>query len=159
MIPKLRERIVLDTNVCLDLFVFRDPQGLALLQALQEDGLEAVTRADCRTEWTLVLAYARLGLAPAAQQAALGEFDQLLTLLELSNPPPSPLPACSDADDQKFLELAAASGASCLLSKDKALLKLARRTRKMGLFDIMHPGDWLARREPKSREADAETLQ
>ncbi|MGI4857360.1 MAG: PIN domain-containing protein, partial [Janthinobacterium lividum] len=41
---------------------------------------------------------------------------------------PTPvLPRCSDRDDQKFLELAARSGAHWLVTKDKALLKLARR--------------------------------
>ncbi len=149
MIPKLPQRIVLDTNVCLDLFVFRDPQGLALLQALREDGFEAVTRADCRTEWTLVLAYDKLGLSPDDQQSALVEFDRLNQRLDDLPLPNQPLPACADGDDQKFLELAAASGAVCLLSKDKALLKLGRRTRRLGLFDIMSPSDWLVRRERK----------
>lgn len=160
MIPKLRERIVLDTNVCLDLFVFRDPQGLALQQALHDDGLEAVTRSDCRTEWTLVLAYGKLGLGPDAQQAALAAFDCLVSTVDtpvdtaVSLPQ---LPVCADPDDQKFLELAAATGATCLLSKDKALLKLARRTRKLGLFEIMSPQEWLTRRErslPDGRPAE-----
>lgn len=166
MIPKLRERIVLDTNVCLDLFVFRDPQGLALQQALHDDGLEAVTRPDCRTEWTLVLAYGKLGLDPDAQQAALAAFDELVSTIDMPVDTPvdtavSPpqLPFCADPDDQKFLELAAASGATCLLSKDKALLKLARRTRKLGLFEIMSPQEWLARRERALQEACRAALQ
>jgi len=40
-------RIVLDTNVCLDLFVFRDPRWNALLTALNNGDIEAVTREDC----------------------------------------------------------------------------------------------------------------
>ncbi len=53
MIPK---RIVIDTNVCLDLFVFRDARWAALLAALRDGTLQAVTRADCRDEWQIVLA-------------------------------------------------------------------------------------------------------
>ncbi|HEU4777610.1 MAG TPA: PIN domain-containing protein, partial [Telluria sp.] len=48
MIPAPAQRIVLDTNVCLDLFVFRDPRWSDLLAALESGAVEAVTRADCR---------------------------------------------------------------------------------------------------------------
>ena len=54
----------------------------------------------------------------------------------------TPLPACRDPDDQKFLELAQASGAQWLISKDRDLLKLARRTRKAGWFLILKPEQW-----------------
>ncbi len=37
------------------------------------------------------------------------------------------LPACRDPDDQKFLEAALNSRADFLLTKDRALLDLARR--------------------------------
>ena len=37
------------------------------------------------------------------------------------------LPACRDPDDQKFLEAALAARAEFLLTKDRALLELARR--------------------------------
>ena len=47
------------------------------------------------------------------------------------------LPRCSDPDDQKFLELAAASGAAYLVTRDRALLDLAGRK---GLrFRIVEP--------------------
>lgn len=144
MIPKPAPRLVLDTNVCLDLFVFRDPRWQMLLAAMRSGEVECVTRADCRTEWTLVLAYTRLGLDGQAQQAALAEFDSLIEVavdLRIDVPP---LPVCKDPDDQKFLELAASSGAGYLITKDKALLKLARRTRKLGLFEIMSPAQWVA---------------
>ncbi len=142
MIQKLKQRIVLDTNVCLDLFVFRDPRWLPLLHAIQSGSVEPVTRSDCRMEWTLVLAYTKLGLHLAAQQAALDEFDRWIAIVDATGDGLS-LPVCKDPDDQKFLELAAASGAAVLLSKDKALLKLARRTRKLGLFEILTPAQWI----------------
>lgn len=144
MIPKQTERIVLDTNVCLDLFVFRDPRWQSLLQAMQQGSVQAVTRADCRMEWTLVLAYTKLKLDAAAQEQIKAEFDTLVTLLD----PPLPenaikLPVCRDSDDQKFLELAYAANAAILISKDKALLKLARKTERAGLFRIMTPECWV----------------
>ena len=47
MIPAPAKRIVLDTNVCLDLFVFKDPRWDGLLAALESGAVEAITRADC----------------------------------------------------------------------------------------------------------------
>ncbi len=146
MIPKPPQRIVLDTNVCLDLFVFRDPRWQPLLDAMQAGDIETVTRADCRMEWTLVLAYTKLGLDDTAQRAALAEFDRWITLVEGTSVAAT-LPVCKDPDDQKFLEAAAASNAALLLSKDKALLKLARRTRKLGLFEILSPAQWVDARQ------------
>lgn len=54
------------------------------------------------------------------------------------------LPLCSDADDQKFLELARDSGANFLLTKDKALLKLNGKTTRADLFSILSPNRFIA---------------
>lgn len=173
MIPKPHNRIVLDTNVCLDLFVFRDPRWQRLLSAMQCGEVMAITRADCRMEWTLVLAYTRLGLDAEHQAAALAEFDSLIRLFEAADhtheltradaassaPPWSVLPVCRDPDDQKFLELAAASQASVLITKDKALLKLARKTKKLGWFEILTPEQWTAAADSRAAEAAISTLQ
>ncbi|MFC3550167.1 putative toxin-antitoxin system toxin component, PIN family [Lysobacter cavernae] len=142
-------RVVLDTNACLDLFVFRDPRVAALLTALQTGDVIAVTDRDCREEWLRVLAYPQLQLYQAAQTAAREAFDALVHCLQDVAPEPAscPLPRCADPDDQKFLELALASGARWLLSRDDALLRLGRRTQRAGLFEILHPRSWAALRE------------
>lgn len=141
MIPK---RVVLDTNVCLDLFVFCDPHCGTLLAALQERTVEAVTRTDCRKEWQIVLGYAHLKLDAEAQQRCAEQFDALIVCLPQRAPADgmTPLPQCRDRDDQKFLELARDADASVLITKDKALLKLAGRTRRLGLFGILQPQEW-----------------
>ncbi|MGB3427088.1 MAG: PIN domain-containing protein, partial [Burkholderiaceae bacterium] len=46
---------------------------------------------------------------------------------------PAPI-ACTDPHDQKFLDLAYTARADWLVTKDKALLKLARRARRDGLL-------------------------
>lgn len=143
MIPK---RIVIDTNVCLDLFVFRDPRWAALLAALQSGSVEAVTRDDCRMEWLKVLEYKHLPLDAESRPGATAEFDGLITCIggdSLSPRADVRLPVCSDPDDQKFLELARDSGAHALITKDKALLKLARKTARAGLFNIITPEKWV----------------
>ena len=137
-------RIVLDSNVCLDLFVFADPRCAPLLRALQGGDIEAVTVAECRDEWVRVLGYPRLALPPAARAAALADFDALVRLLPESAPVADApkLPRCKDQEDQKFLQLALDSGARWLLSRDAELLTLAGRTRRAGLFEILSPDHW-----------------
>ncbi|HWV62637.1 MAG TPA: putative toxin-antitoxin system toxin component, PIN family [Oxalicibacterium sp.] len=145
MIPK---RVVLDTNVCLDLFVFRDPRWTMLLDALQSGRLEAVTREDCRKEWHLVLRYPHLKLDDDRRTATMAEFDALIHCHPIPQQTKEKaeeavrLPLCKDKDDQKFLELARDIRADVLITKDKALLKLARKTRRDGLFAIMTPEAW-----------------
>jgi predicted nucleic acid-binding protein len=134
-------RVVLDTNVCLDLFVFGDPRCAGLHEALREGRLEAVTRDDCRAEWHAVLGYPQLALDDLRRGRARSAFDACVRCLPTSPAPFRP-PRCDDPDDQMFLELAAAAGARAILSRDAALLKLARRTRRDGLFEILPPWAW-----------------
>lgn len=139
-------RIVLDTNVCLDLFVFRDPLCSHLLSAMQRGAVQAVTREDCRAEWQRVLHYPQLPVDEVQRPAFVAAFDAAIQLLPpeastLREGDPD-LPRCADPDDQKFLELAAMAGAQALLSRDDALLRLARRTQRDGLFAILPPWTW-----------------
>ncbi|RZI42504.1 putative toxin-antitoxin system toxin component, PIN family [Herbaspirillum sp. HC18] len=143
----IQKRIVIDTNVCLDLLVFRDPRWAALLDALQTGAVEAVTRSDCRTEWLKVLEYPHLPLDSDSRLKAIADFDALISCIEPDCSRPRAevrLPICSDPDDQKFLELARDADALVLVTKDKALLKLARKTSRAGLFHIVQPDKWAA---------------
>ena len=138
-------RVVLDTNVCLDLFVFREPQAAALRVALEEGVVEAVTRADCRDEWLRVLHYPRLPIDDANRPGFAAAFDALVHCLPdaaAAAHADVPLPRCDDPDDQKFLELAQASGARWLVSKDNHLLKLAPRCARAALFTVCLPQAW-----------------
>ena len=146
MIPK---RVVIDTNVCLDLFVFHDPRWAALLAALRDGTVEAVTRDDCRMEWQIVLTYPHLPLNSDSRIKAAAEFDSLIAcIMPAAADFDIRLPVCSDTDDQKFLELARDARAEVLITKDKALLKLARKTAKAGLFSIMPPEAWTSSNKP-----------
>lgn len=142
-------RVVLDTNVCLDLFLFNDPQSAALHVAMREGVIQAVTRADCRAEWLRVLGYPQVPVSDQARPAVEAAFDALVQQLpdELATPAAHMrLPRCADPDDQMFLELAQASGARWLVSKDNELLKLAPRCAREGLFWIGLPQAWSRRR-------------
>lgn len=141
MIPVPPKRIVLDTNVCLDLFVFHDPRWAALLAAIESGAVEAVTRADCRDEYLIVLHYKHLPLDDDSRPLSAARFDALIKLIA---PAASGirLPVCSDRDDQKFLELARDAQADILITKDKALLKLGRKLAKAGMFKVIVPEAW-----------------
>ena len=135
-------RIILDTNVCLDLFVFNDPRWQKIVEALESRTIEAITSAECREEWLAVLNYSHLPVTEATRADFIKRFDLTITV---ENPVPTHtiLPKCTDKDDQKFLEFARDAKLEILVTKDKALLKLARKTRALGLFEIMTPNAFL----------------
>jgi putative PIN family toxin of toxin-antitoxin system len=143
MITAPAPTIVIDTNVLLDLFVFHDPRWADLLAAIEAKEIDAITRADCRAEYLAVLHYQHLPLDDDSRLTAAARFDALLRLVDVDSKAIR-LPVCTDRDDQKFMELTRDAGASILISKDKALLKLGRKTAQAGLFRIMLPEVWVA---------------
>lgn len=124
-------RLVLDTNVVLDLLHFDDPSALPLRQALQAGRARCFGNAACRDELSRVLRYARFGIGEAEARRLLDAYDGWAQPCATAAPARR-LPVCRDADDQKFLELALAARADLLLSKDKALLALNRKASALG---------------------------
>nr|WP_221265725.1 putative toxin-antitoxin system toxin component, PIN family [Oleiagrimonas soli] len=144
----MHPRLVLDTNVLLDLYVFRDPNWKPLLELIESGRCDAVTSPACRDEFLHVLQYPLFELRPAQRVCAIEAFDAVHRCIEVPEDEAQTLPRCKDPDDQKFLQLALAADADVLLSKDKALLKLARRLRKLGLFEVCPPKAWLDEHAP-----------
>ncbi|WP_110253714.1 putative toxin-antitoxin system toxin component, PIN family [Undibacterium pigrum] len=140
IIPK---RVVIDTNVCLDLFVFKDPRWSVLLEELGNGAIHAITRNDCRDEWLAVLNYPHLSARHDSAELVTAVFDRHITCITPAETSSYKLPICSDKDDQKFLEIARDTQAEVLITKDKALLKLARKIRQAGMFRIETPEQFL----------------
>jgi len=134
---------VLDTNVWLDLLLFEDEAGRALLAAFESGRLRLAADEATRAEFERVLAYPQLLLDSERQQVLLQRQIAMGALVPMAAPS-IVLPRCTDADDQKFLELAHRAQAQWLLTRDNALLALARRTQRDGLFHILTPAQWLA---------------
>lgn len=126
---------MLDTNVVLDCLHFADPVALPILHALEEGRIECRATQATLDELQRVLGYPALRLDAAMQERIGTRYRALAGCVEAAGL--ATLPRCRDADDQKFLELAAAAGAVALVSKDRALLKLAGR-RGLG-FRILTP--------------------
>jgi len=135
-----RPAVVLDTNVALDWLVFRDPRVAALVAAIQGRQVRWVACASMRRELAHMLAHRTLSSWTPDRERALASFDALAALHD--EPPPTRL-RCRDADDQVFIDLAIASGARWLVTHDRALLKLARRARSLGLA-VLAPPAWRA---------------
>lgn len=135
--------IVIDTNVCLDLFVFLDPRWAKLSNDLKNGNIKAITREDCRNEWLAVLKYPHLPIKPESMEQIIATFDSCIEVVapELKT---MPLPRCSDKDDQKFLEIARDANANALITKDKALLKLARKLQQLGYYSIQTPEKYIS---------------
>jgi len=135
---------VLDTNVVLDLLHFDDAVARPLLHALEDGRVRCMVSDATLDEWRRVLAYPEFALDSMQQAARLARYQDLSeTVVGLVAD--TVLPRCSDPDDQKFIELAAASHAQGLVSKDRAVLKLRRRCAPY--FRIMTPAEavrWLA---------------
>lgn len=139
-------RVVLDSNVCLDLLLFRDPRTALLREALAGGEVVAVTDDECRREWLQVLHYPVLRLDGERRDAMTAAYDLLVQPLagnEAGAARGTTLPRCRDPDDQRFLQLALASGARWLLSRDRHLLSLASRCRREGWFEITTPENWV----------------
>jgi len=132
---------VIDTNVLLDLWVFEDRDARPLRAAIESRRLTPWRSEAVVAEFKDVLARPSFGLD-------VGRQDEILELWRrLSQPVADIKPApwvCSDRHDQMFLDLAYSARADCLVTKDKALLQLARRARAAGLT-IAGPGQALER--------------
>jgi putative PIN family toxin of toxin-antitoxin system len=132
-VPDTTDALVLDTNIALDLFVFQDPATAPLRELLDRATGEWLATAAMREELLRVLAYPQIARRLAAQarpaQDVLDAFDRCTRLV-----PEAPKAAytCKDGDDQKFIDLAAAHRAT-LVSKDDAVLCMAKRLARVGV--------------------------
>ena len=126
-------RVVLDTNIVLDLWLYNDPATPALLAALENKTVQWLATQVMRDELERVLAYThiaqRLALAQRSAQDILVQFDTHAQLMPMA---PKALFVCKDTDDQKFIDLAAQHQAQ-LLSKDKAVLTMRNRMARLGV--------------------------
>lgn len=128
-----RRAVVLDTNILLDLWVFDDPPSQRLKTALEAGQLDWLATADMRSELARVLAYPqivpRLAYHQRSAAEVLATFDRHARLVP---PAPKAPVTCSDADDQKFIDLAVSHRAT-LLSKDKAVISMRKRLQAVGI--------------------------
>lgn len=119
--------VVVDTNVALDLLIFSDPRTAPLRTLLAQGRLDWIATQVMRDELERVLAYphivSRMDFYRVDAAQVLAAFDAKARLVDIA---PRVTYVCKDADDQKFIDLAAAHQA-ILLSKDKAVICMRKR--------------------------------
>lgn len=133
-------RLVLDTNVWLDLLVFRDPRVEALATALLDGRACALVQPAMCAEFERVLAYPALALDESLRAAARESFALRAVPVD-AVVGARQMPRCADPDDQMFIDLALAARTDALLSRDDALLRMAPRLRRHGIA-VMTPAAW-----------------
>ena len=123
-------RLVLDTNIWLDVLVFRDPGIAPICEAHAARRAEILIDADGEAELIRALSYdfGKHSLDERRQAARVAEFRQMSVHTKSKRSGgTATLPLCRDPDDQKFLETALAVHADILITRDQMLLELARR--------------------------------
>lgn len=132
---------VLDTQVVLDWLWFGDSHATAIGQA--------VLTGQLRWIWTTRMHAELAHVLPRLRPSASGvDCERVLTYsleaAQLASAPAASATAalrCSDPSDQKFIDLALSLPRSWLFSRDRAVLKLARRAAALGC-QIVEPARW-----------------
>lgn len=135
--------VVLDTNVLLALWLFRDPAVEPLRAALETGLLQPVRCPATDAEFAEVVSRPELfSVAPERQTTLLNAWQASASAVDVIQSAPW---VCRDPLDQKFLDLAVSAGASWLITRDRDLLKLARKTPRQGLAIVTpESATWLA---------------
>ena len=127
---------VIDTNIWLDLLLFRNPGSNGLANALKHGTVAAIATQEMQDELAEVLRRP-IFLARHSDPSSLLSLMQAWVKIV---PAPDFLagPACKDKADQKFIDLAVTYPARFLMSKDQAILRLAHRMKpcQIGLPEL-----------------------
>ncbi len=134
-------KAVLDTNVWLDWLVFADSSCKALDLAWRAGALVLPASDATRDEWLDVIDRSSLSIDPAVRASAGDAYDLRAHIVDREPGPLMLHPSmiCRDADDRKFVELALAARSDFLVTRDKALLSLARAARIRHGLAIVSP--------------------
>ena len=135
----MSDRMVIDTNVWLDWLVFDDPRIAGLRHAVGRAELRVIASPRMRAELAIVLLRPAIARRCPAPHDALAACDAIVTPHEEAAPVAL---RCRDRADQMYLDLACAGKARWLLTRDRALLRLARRARTTWAIEVTTPEGW-----------------
>jgi putative PIN family toxin of toxin-antitoxin system len=125
----MHQTLILDTNILLDIFVFDDQRAHPLRAALSNQEIDALVTEDTLDEFIDVISRSQFGLDKQKQAEILLQWQSWSRLVKQSDLQVAPW-KCKDRDDQVFINLAFSFKPSTLISKDKLVLKLAKRAIK-----------------------------
>jgi predicted nucleic acid-binding protein len=122
----MKPRLILDTNVILDLLVFKDPATEPIRLALDTHRVDAVRTAASLAELMDVIQRPIFKLSSEEQEGIVRTWVSNTRLLENAAIEPAPF-TCLDPDDQVFINMAYSLRPALLLSKDLRVLELRTR--------------------------------
>ena len=125
--------IILDTNILLDIFVFEDVRADRLRNAVLNRQIKTYSHQTSAEELRDVISRPLFALEEARQAEVMRQWQSLSQSIEDPKLEAAPW-KCQDPDDQIFLDLAFTVRPSILISKDNAVLKLATRALKEGVW-------------------------
>ena len=128
----IKPRLVLDTNVILDLLVFKDPSAEPIRLLLDANQVDAVRTLASMAELIDVIGRPTFKLSRADQEAIVQAWESRSRLLENTAIEPAPF-TCRDRDDQVFIDMAFSIRPALLLSKDLRVLELQAIARRHGV--------------------------
>jgi hypothetical protein len=138
-----RKTIVIDTQSLFDWMVFANPVCRAWDTALGSPDWDWIFTSEMKAEFDFVAAKGfgdRWAVDPDAVASRWAAHAR-----EVAAPPPPGAAArlrCTDPDDQKFIDLAIGLRAHTLVTRDKALLRLARQASARHGVRICRPDAW-----------------
>ncbi|MFA6311085.1 MAG: putative toxin-antitoxin system toxin component, PIN family [Sterolibacterium sp.] len=116
--------VVIDTNLILSALVFAQGRLTPLRLAWREQRILPLVSRVTAAELIRVLAYPKFRLTAKEQEELLADYLPYCKTVRIPSPPPM-TPACRDALDVPFLQLALAGKAKALVTGDRDLLALA----------------------------------
>jgi putative PIN family toxin of toxin-antitoxin system len=137
----MKPRLVLDTNVILDLLVFKDPTAEPIRHLLDAKLVDAVRSEASMLELVDVIQRPIFKLSQQEQEIILLVWESLTRLLENTAIESAPF-ICRDTDDQIFLDMAYSIRPAVLFSKDLRVLELRVSAKGHGV-EITNQYDYL----------------
>lgn len=128
-------KLIFDTNAVLDIFVFNNEETLCIWRTVEEKKNESYCSQETILELKLVLSRPVFKLTEKNQQGILETFLSNSKLMTIKKHCAC---RCKDPEDQKFLDLATNLASSKLITRDKRVLKCARKLRKYSV-EIQSP--------------------
>jgi predicted nucleic acid-binding protein len=119
----MKPRLILDTNVILDLLVFKDPSAEPIRILLDARLVDAVRSEASTLELIDVIQRPAFKLSREEQEIILQAWESNTRLLENAMIEEAPF-TCRDLDDQVFINMAYSIRPALLLSKDLRVLEL-----------------------------------
>lgn len=121
--------VVLDTNILLDILVFDDERAHPLRAALANQELDAVATQNTIEELADVISRPQFHLDEQTQKETILQWQSWSRVIDDLDLQVAPW-KCKDRDDQVFINLAYTLKPATLITKDKLVLKIAKRAQK-----------------------------